>query len=317
MGGVDFKKSGLRMINARDIINMRARPASRKGVTLTPCPLTKQRNLSGVCMQKKQKKPNGYWTFERCAHEAKKFQTRSEFEKKSGSAYIISLRNRWIDEICGHMTSPQKPSGYWTFCRILKEARKHKTYSDFASKCSGALDAASRLGYIKGMCSHMESPQKPKGYWSEERILSLAKECSSVSEMISKSRSAYKKALSLNLYCAFEHMKRVKSDYDLFYIWKSTKVNGDKYLCKIGVSSKRLGEDRINYVARENGLDVSEIVIKFSIHNAKSIERAVLDIGEPCLELTGNGKTEFRWMSESDLNRAVSISLEKRDADYV
>lgn len=32
---------------------MRARPASRKGVTLTPCPLTQQRNLSGVCMSGK------------------------------------------------------------------------------------------------------------------------------------------------------------------------------------------------------------------------------------------------------------------------
>ena len=51
-----------------------------------------------------KKKPNKYWTYEKCKEEAIKFKTRSDFRDKSSGAYYASLKNNWIEDICVHMT---------------------------------------------------------------------------------------------------------------------------------------------------------------------------------------------------------------------
>ena len=48
-------------------------------------------------------KPHNYWTKSRCQKEALKYKTRNEFCVKSNSAYVKSLREDWINEICQHM----------------------------------------------------------------------------------------------------------------------------------------------------------------------------------------------------------------------
>jgi predicted GIY-YIG superfamily endonuclease len=49
------------------------------------------------------KKPNGYWTKENCIQESLKYKTRYEFQKGSGSAYSLSWKNGWLDEVCKDM----------------------------------------------------------------------------------------------------------------------------------------------------------------------------------------------------------------------
>lgn len=51
------------------------------------------------------RKPNGWWTYERCHIEAKKYMTRSEYQKKCPS-YQAAHENGWLDEICSHMSKP-------------------------------------------------------------------------------------------------------------------------------------------------------------------------------------------------------------------
>jgi hypothetical protein len=46
------------------------------------------------------KKPNGYWTIDKVREEALKFSSRSEFKKKSSSAYSYALKNGWLDDVC-------------------------------------------------------------------------------------------------------------------------------------------------------------------------------------------------------------------------
>ena len=46
------------------------------------------------------KKPNGYWTKELCGEEAKKYKILDDFRKNSSSAYSISVKNKWIEDIC-------------------------------------------------------------------------------------------------------------------------------------------------------------------------------------------------------------------------
>ena len=52
---------------------------------------------------KEVKKPSGYWTKERCKKEAKKYNTRSNFEKGSGGAYGAAHKKGWLEEYCKHM----------------------------------------------------------------------------------------------------------------------------------------------------------------------------------------------------------------------
>jgi predicted GIY-YIG superfamily endonuclease len=51
----------------------------------------------------RNKKPNNYWTFERCKVEALKYKLRIDFCKNSGSAYNKAAKNKWLDTICSHM----------------------------------------------------------------------------------------------------------------------------------------------------------------------------------------------------------------------
>lgn len=48
------------------------------------------------------KKPNGYWTYDRCKEEALKYDKKNLFQKESSSAYNAIFRNSW-NELCNHM----------------------------------------------------------------------------------------------------------------------------------------------------------------------------------------------------------------------
>ena len=43
-------------------------------------------------------KPIGYWTYERCLEEAKKYKTLIDFHDKSSSAYTYSRKNNWLEK---------------------------------------------------------------------------------------------------------------------------------------------------------------------------------------------------------------------------
>lgn len=49
------------------------------------------------------RKPNGYWNKQRCTESAAECSSRKEFEMKWPTAYMVSLKNKWMDEICNHM----------------------------------------------------------------------------------------------------------------------------------------------------------------------------------------------------------------------
>lgn len=54
--------------------------------------------LEELCPHMNTKKPNGYWTEDRCREEAEKFNTKSQFQKNNGSAYRSALSKGWLDK---------------------------------------------------------------------------------------------------------------------------------------------------------------------------------------------------------------------------
>ena len=100
-------------------------------------------------------KPRGYWTFERCALEAKQFKTKKEFSKSP--AYSPAHKKGWIDDICSHMSSRRKPNGYWTLENCRNEAKKYKSRSEFKKIEPSAYSAARKNNWLEEICSQMGS----------------------------------------------------------------------------------------------------------------------------------------------------------------
>lgn len=113
--------------------------------------------MDEVCSHMKHlKKPNGYWTKEKCHEEALKYTSRTDFSQKSPTPYGIALRNGWRDEICSHMVLKQNPGGYWTKEKCHEEALKYDIRGIFHQNSTSAYDAARRNGWLDEICSHME-----------------------------------------------------------------------------------------------------------------------------------------------------------------
>ena len=54
-------------------------------------------------MTTRRSMPIGHWTLEACIGEAKKFQTRTSWQKSSKGSYLAAFRNGWFEECCAHM----------------------------------------------------------------------------------------------------------------------------------------------------------------------------------------------------------------------
>jgi predicted GIY-YIG superfamily endonuclease len=94
------------------------------------------------------KKPNGFWSLEKCIEESKKHKTYIEFQTKSSSAYGAALKNDWLKLIKSNFKNIKKPNGYWTFELCKNEAIKYKNKRQFSIGCSGAHDASYKNDWL-------------------------------------------------------------------------------------------------------------------------------------------------------------------------
>jgi len=254
------------------------------------------------------KKPAGYWTLERLMEDAANYTQRSEWKKANSSAYSTALRNGWLDRCCAHMIATSKPDGHWTLERLMEDAALYPTRSDWKFGSYGAYQAALRKGFMDQCCAHMTSRHKPHGYWTLETCIEDAAKYSTRSEWDCKSRFAYKKAMYngwLDQCCA--HMERAGGTAnDVVYIWRDAGSD----LHKVGVTSDRVGEDRIAICRRHNGMD-PRIVFMLKVDDARAVESQLLELGtDPELDSSVDGYTEFRKLTDADLGKAVSIAYE-------
>jgi hypothetical protein len=149
-------------------------------------------------MQKK-KFQRGYWTLETLQAEAIKFNSRTEFQKKSGSAYNAAGRLKVRDVICGHMPTIKKPDGFWTVETLQTEAIKYTSRQEFQQKNAAAYKASGQLKVRDLVCSHMAEVKKPKGFWTLENLHIEALKYDNKVDFNRKSGPAYLTALRKNL----------------------------------------------------------------------------------------------------------------------
>ena len=140
-----------------------------------------------------KKKPFNYWNRETCCAEAKKYNTRKEFQLYSGKAYQIARKNEWL----GDYTWLEKPAVHnnkWNYETCYNEASKYNSRTEFSQKSSGAYDAARRNGWLNEY-TFFGTKRKPKVYWTRETCFEEAKKYKSKIELKENNSSAYRAAL--------------------------------------------------------------------------------------------------------------------------
>lgn len=103
----------------------------------------------------KKRKPNGYWTLERCKRDAAKYSTRADWARGNKSAKTAAERSGWLGECCAHMNL-LVDHGKWTKSACIESARKFSTRDEWRRGESGAWTAASRNGWWSECTEHMD-----------------------------------------------------------------------------------------------------------------------------------------------------------------
>ena len=178
------------------------------------------------------KKPIGYWTKERCYNEAKKYTTKSEFQRNNPSAYRKSLDKGWLSSYTWFI-SLTKPFNYWTYQKCEEESKKYKTRSEFQDKNSSAYRASCENGWI---CDFVWLINGTKYYWdhhakwTESSCYEEAKKYSSRSEFQRNNESAYNKArrkgwLESYFWLKNQSFDLYKDEIDMIYAYEFIEQN--------------------------------------------------------------------------------------------
>lgn len=101
-------------------------------------------------------KNNKEWTNETCRMEALKYKTRTDFKRKSPSAYYKAKREGWLEEICSHM----KSRTLWTKEECKRVALRYSAKPLFREQNPSAFNAAERNGWLEEICGHMRNRRK-------------------------------------------------------------------------------------------------------------------------------------------------------------
>lgn len=93
------------------------------------------------------RKPKGYWTYEKCYEEAKKYTKFNDFLIGCKPAFCTSYNNGWLDDFTwlGYI---KKPNNYWNEKTCYEEAKKYKTRNTFAKGSRGAYHVAWKNGWL-------------------------------------------------------------------------------------------------------------------------------------------------------------------------
>ena len=152
----------------------------------------------------------GKWNKKTCYQEAKKYKSRSEFEKGNASAYMRARKEGWLDNYTWFEEKKQ-PNGYWeNYKNNYNEARNYKSRSEFQKGCVGAYEVALKKGWLDNY-TWFEEKQNPSGYWNKQTCYQEAKKYNSRSEFFKGCCSAYMRARKegwLDNYTWFEEKKQ-------------------------------------------------------------------------------------------------------------
>jgi hypothetical protein len=89
----------------------------------------------------------GFWQIRKnVIHDAKKYKTRTDWQKKSSGAYHSAHVNGWLEISCRHM---ELKRGKWFIKKnVINDSKKYKTRLEWAKNSGAAYQAALKNGWI-------------------------------------------------------------------------------------------------------------------------------------------------------------------------
>ena len=93
------------------------------------------------------RKPKGYWNYETCYEEAKKYSTRTEFHNNCQVAYQVACKNKWIEQY-DWLQLKHKPDGYWTYENCFNEALKYKSRGELCKENGTVSRISKQNGWV-------------------------------------------------------------------------------------------------------------------------------------------------------------------------
>ena len=111
-------------------------------------------------MDESKIKAQGYWTKERVIESAKIYGTLADWRKSEPSAVAVASNKKWTFEATSHML-PSRPNhrenGYWTKERVLEDASKFRSKTEWQKVSRGAVSKANRMGWMNEAIALMKS----------------------------------------------------------------------------------------------------------------------------------------------------------------
>ena len=101
-------------------------------------------------------KPRNYWTKERCAEEALKYNNKTKFSKENPNLYYYMLKHGWYFELTKHMNPLRIRK--WNFENCQKIALLYEHKGELLKHESGLCKAAKRHGWYDEITKHFKIP---------------------------------------------------------------------------------------------------------------------------------------------------------------
>lgn len=166
-------------------------------------------------------KPRGYWNYENCFNEAKKYKTKMEFRKGCLAAYDAAFRKNYLKDYTWFVTGrgPRK----FTYDICYQEALKYKRKVDFFNGSKRAYCAARNNGWLKDY-TWLKKEVKPRMF-DYDTCYNIAMSYSSKKEFANGCTGAYNAALRygwLKDYTWFKKHSHSKDDY-VVYVYRDEK----------------------------------------------------------------------------------------------
>lgn len=186
------------------------------------------------------RKPNGYWNYERCKKEALKYNSRNELKKECDRAYRVIIKNKWQDSLFSHM----KKLNYWEYESCKEEALKYETKNELRYNKVSVYNMIYKNKWYE-LFNHMISKVKPRGYWTYEKCKKEALKYKTKNELRKNNSSVYTYIHKNKWYELFEHMEIIGNKYRrLVYAYEFREDNH----CYVGLT----GNSKRRYLQHTN-----------------------------------------------------------------
>jgi hypothetical protein len=245
------------------------------------------------------------WTKERCIGEARKYSRIKDLQDANFSVYNAIRKNGWQADCYAHMTLGNKKH---TIESVTLVAAKFPTRAEFQKQAIAEYTWAWKRNLIDIVSPHT----KAKGPETVESVIEAAKLCKTNKEFYEKFPRQYSWMYQLGLMAEVrKFLSRKRSLPNVVYIWEAigATFNGEK-VYKIGISRTSFGSTRVEMVSKKSGFGCNLIAFVEVGEHARQIENAILKMGYNPKFYGFDGCTEFRALSDDQLEKALTIIRE-------